>query len=103
MKASLAGQLCGVSANVACGPMDKYGLSGGYVGIIEEHLPSRNSYNWSRGRLDEVQGLWFLRHHSGRRQRIFCVGPSELLVCCPVYFVAELESRNFRADCFDDS
>jgi hypothetical protein len=33
MKASLAGQLCGVSANVACGPMDKYGLSGRYVGI----------------------------------------------------------------------
>ena len=65
MKASLAGQLYGVSANVARGPMDEYSLTGGYLGIIEEHLPSRHSYNWSRGRFDEVQGLRLLRDHSG--------------------------------------
>ena len=103
MKANLLGQLYGVSANVACGAMDKYGLPGGYVGIIEEHLPSRDSYNRSRGRLDEVQSLRFLRHLFGRRQRIFCVCPGELLVCCPVYFVASLEPRDFRSDRFDDS
>jgi hypothetical protein len=58
MKASLAGQLHGVSANVACGPMDEYGLPGSRVGILEKHLPSRDSYDWSRSCFDEVQGFF---------------------------------------------
>src|SRR5512147_1604638 len=103
MKASLAGQLYSVSANVACRPMDKHGLPGGYLGIVEEHLPSGNSYNWSRRRLNKVQSFWLLRHHSGRRHRIFSISPGQLLVCCPVYFVASLETRDSRSDRFDDS
>jgi len=46
-KAGLIGQLYGISANIAGGPMDKYGLPGGYVRIIEKHLPSRDTYNRS--------------------------------------------------------
>jgi hypothetical protein len=40
MKASPLGQLHGIGANVACSPMDEYGLPSRYVGIIKEHLPS---------------------------------------------------------------
>src|SRR5207245_4890587 len=44
MKASQFGQLYGVSANVARGPVDEYALPGGYVGVIEEHLPGRDGH-----------------------------------------------------------
>lgn len=103
MNAGLLGHLYGVGANVSRRPMDKYGLAGSYLTILEEHLPSRDSHNWSRGRLDEVQCLRFLRHPLGRRQSIFCICATELLVCCPVYLIAELETRNIRSDSFDNS
>src|SRR5262249_32950270 len=103
MKASLLGQLYGVRANVARSAMDEDGLPGGDVGILEQHLPSRDRDNRSRRRLDEAQSLWFGRHHSGRRHRIFRICAAELLIRGPVDFVAERESRNVRSDPFDDS
>jgi hypothetical protein len=59
MKTSLLGQLCGVRANVARGPMDEYGLPRGYVGIIEEHLPSRDGYNWLKESFQPGTLSWF--------------------------------------------
>jgi len=47
MKAGFFGQLHGVSVNIACGPVDEYGLPGGDVGILEEHLPGPDGDNWS--------------------------------------------------------
>src|SRR5262249_53210747 len=102
MKAGLRGQLYGVRADVARSAMDEDGLPGDDVGILEQHLPSCDRDNRSRCCLDEAQGLWFWRHHSGRRQRIFRVCPIELLVRGPVDFVAESESRYVRSDTFDD-
>src|SRR5689334_8591669 len=48
VKTSLAGQLYGVGTHVACGSKDEDRLPGDYLGIFEEHLPSRDTYNWSR-------------------------------------------------------
>jgi hypothetical protein len=66
MNASLLGQLHGVRANVARSAMDEHGLPGGDVGILEQHLPSRDRDNRSRRCLDEAQGLWFWRDPPGR-------------------------------------
>ena len=90
-------------ANVARSAMNQHGLPGGDVGILEQHLPSRDGDNRNRRGLDEAQGLWLWRHPSGRRHRIFGVCPAELLVRGPVDLVAELESRNVGPDTFDDS
>src|SRR5262245_5369250 len=103
MKAGLRSQLYGVRANVARSTMDEHGLPGDDVGILEQHLPSRDRDNRSRCCLDEAQGPWLWRHPSGRRQRIFRVCPTELLVRGPVDFVAELKSRNVCSDPYDDS
>ena len=46
-------------ANIARGTVDEYGLPGGHLAILEEHLRSRDSYNRGRGRFDEIQALWF--------------------------------------------
>src|SRR5262245_8636571 len=103
MKTGLAGQLYGVGANIARGAVDEYGLPGGYLAILEEHLPSCDSYNRGRGRFDEVQALWFLSHHFGQRHGIFSICPSELLAGCPVYFVARSKPRDARPNRFNNS
>jgi hypothetical protein len=103
MKAGLIGQLYGISANIAGAPVDKYGLTSGYVRVIEKHLPSRDTHDRSGRRLDEVQGLWFLRHHFGRSQRTFRISPGELFVGSSVYLITSPESGNARPDCVDDS
>src|SRR5262249_61427794 len=103
MKATLRRHLDGVRADVARSAMNQHGLPGGDVGILKQHLPSRDRNNRNRRGLDEAQGRWLWRHPSGRRHRIFGVCPAELLVCGPVDLVAELESRNVGPDAFDDS
>src|SRR6185369_2070927 len=60
VKTSLAGQLHGVRTHVACGSKDEKRLPGSYLGIFEEHLPSRDTYNWSRCCLDKIQRLWLM-------------------------------------------
>jgi hypothetical protein len=79
----LAGQLHGVGANIARGAVDEYGLPGGYPAIIEEHLPSRDSYNRGRNSFDEVQSLWFLRHHFGRSTAYSAYAPVSRSLVAP--------------------
>src|SRR5437660_161563 len=47
MKIRKLGQLDGITTNIACRSMDEYSLPGGCMGIIEEHLPSRDCHNRS--------------------------------------------------------
>ena len=47
MKVRELGQLYGVSTNIARGSIDEDGLPGGYMGLIEEDLPSRDCHNRS--------------------------------------------------------
>src|SRR5262245_65978847 len=100
MKATLLRHLDGVRADVARSAMNQHGLPGGDVGILEQHLPSRDRDNRNRRGLDEAQGRWLWCHPSGRRHRIFGVCPTELLVRSPVDLVADLESRISVPDTF---
>lgn len=103
MNTGLPGQLYGLRSNVARGPMDEQCLPSLRVGIVEEHLPGCDPDDRSRGRLDRIQALWFVRHHPSRRKRIFGIRPGPLLAPGSVHVVANLEPGDVRADRFDDS
>src|SRR5262245_48340536 len=57
--------MCGIAPSTGINRSRKYSsiLETVYAFVIvEEHLPSRDTYNWSRGRLDELQGQHFVRY-----------------------------------------
>jgi len=47
VNASVAGQLDGICANIACGPENERGLATRHARVIEQHLPSGDRYNRS--------------------------------------------------------
>jgi hypothetical protein len=72
-------------------------------GVVEQRLPGRDGDHRYRSRLDIVQSNGFACDHTGRRDRIFCIGPDEARVGDAIDMVAGREGSHTRSDGRDDA